>query len=41
MTPLSKDWYEKNDKKVFRGVNYDLEFIRIYQGMIGTVYIKV
>lgn len=40
MTPLSKDWYEKNDKKVFRGVNYDLEFIRIYQGMIGTVYNK-
>lgn len=40
MTPLSKDWYEKNDKKVFRGVNYDLEFIRIHQGMIGTVYNK-
>ena len=39
-TPLSKDWFKNNHKKVFNGVDYDLEFIKIQQGMIGTVYNK-
>ena len=39
-TPLSKDWFKNNHKKVFKGVNYDLEFIKVQQGMIGTVYNK-
>jgi len=38
MTPLRYDWYDKNDGKTFKGITHNLEFIRIKQGMVGTVY---